>query len=617
MRVLNEAEPGTLFISSSIVNGVMPYLSFFHPNLSFEGGGHFIYALISAPFMLFFGKSYFSLRLASLPFLALIYFLMYKFCNRYFNLRTAVFASLLLVFASEFSSRYSIVGDGRYFHLNLFFICSLYLFSKIREKKDILYYFLFGLICALGVYFYPAFLVSVIVFLLFLFWDIDRRNPYSIYGFFIIILWLIVAGNFLILGTPWNQAFYNAILWSPKTILPSGDIFLILPRAVITIFLNVPTILLTSHRVFFRPVFLELVKVFSTNFYNLKGGYLNMFLIIFSTALCFLSWKSKVNFKKIFYKAPFFVKRKNNNIPVDEYIVVFLLSHLFMYGTLFSFNSRITNKLYYLPLGLTVILLIAIFLNDLYKKRAYISVFFLFFILIPGGIHQFTNLKIARTKNFYKHYAYFYQELHMIDLMKNKSISVHRSMCDNMDLRICHTLGLYYCLRSYPPKIKFIQGAFKYISRGQADKLRQLYQGFFVGYGCIRKVNIKDSLQIIGKFDKEFHNYCYMGIGEGIFNLCTTSFGVFDFKKEKDKESIEKIAELIEENYRGYFFTGLGKGLARRFAVAYSPYITKGAVGNIFYDKDILNYYSDVAENKGYKDAFLLGFFKRDIWTKF
>ena len=104
--ILEGAEKLILFISSSMADGNLFSRLLFQEGSPRCGGGHLIYSSIAVPFLWVFGKSSFSIRLASIVFLTLTYSLIYKFCNRFFGLKTAVFSSLLFIITHELLTRY-------------------------------------------------------------------------------------------------------------------------------------------------------------------------------------------------------------------------------------------------------------------------------------------------------------------------------------------------------------------------------------------------------------------------------------------------------------------------------------------------------------------------------
>ncbi len=612
---IDTAAKYNLFISTHIANGIFPSPFLFQINTPYAGGGHFLYSITAVPFILLFGKSYFSLRLASIIFLILTYLLLYKFCNKYFDSKIAIFASFLFVITPGMLTAHSGAGEGRHFHLNLFFILSLYLFSKIKEKKRILNYLLFGITCGLGVYFYPAFLVTFFVFGLFLLLDIDIKSPSFIYKYAIVIICVIIAGNFLEFGSPWYRNFYNVATLPRKNIIISGNIFSIPARFILLFFKITPNVFAFS-KGHFSELFTQPLRSYFYNLTTLSRISLEMLRLVFITSCVSLCWINKGNLKKIICNA--FSLTRKHAIPIRKYITIFLLVHLFIYIFIFCFNEReMHNYKYYLPLFLNIILLIVIFLSEAWKKNRYISIFLLIFALSPGIIYQYHNFTTASMKDFYKHYIYFYEEKDTIELLVKKPISVHKLMCDKLNINVCHTAGAYY---ADTKNVDSIQKDFEYLSSDNINKLRYLYQGYINGDFLKLNGDIKEVLSIIEKIDKKYWKFCYVGLGEGLVKLIYnprsnsdkyTHEEEFDF--QRDKKMIKKISSFVRDDYKRYFFQGVGEGLAKEFAKPYSPYITDDG----FYDVKIVDSYLKMIDEKEYRKVFLAGFHNKDIWTKF
>lgn len=603
--ILDGIERQNLSVSSNIASGIAPSLWIFQENVPHAGGGHLIYNLIAVPFIWFFGSSFFSLRLASVLLVSLTYILIYKFCNKYFGLKTAIFSSLLFIIAPESITTYSITGDGRHFHLNLFFILSLYLFSKIKETEKTFYYLLFGLVCGLGAYFYPAFLITIFVFGLFLLWDIDLSKPSLFYKYLIAIIWIIIAGNFLCFGSLWYNTFYGFIIGhAPKNIIPSGNIFSISKRFGINFFWNVPNIFGVFSYLFHRTP-----KSHFSTLNTLSDISLEIFRLLFLTSFLSLIWLIRTHIKVFIYNNPFAFLRKKYKIPVSKYICIFILTYIFVYIMLFSFNEKdLDAERYYRPLILSIILTIAIFLDELWKRNKFLSIFLLLLILLRGAIFQFSNIQAVSTKNFYKHYIWYDGE-DTCELRINKPISVIRLMCDKLHINVCRAAGTDF---GGIKNIDLLQKNFQYLSGGDLKKLRYLYQGYINATFVNSDGDIRKIISQIENIASEYRNFCYIGLGEAIL---TVRIDFFDpkFDLEGDRKKIKEALLLIEDNYKKYFFQGLGEGLARRFAIPYSPYITESKL----YDDKILNNYLNLIEQEEYKSAFLVGFSNKSIWNKF
>ena len=224
--IMDGIEKQSLFTAASIAHGVPPLPSFFQADEPRCGGGPFLLSTLAVPFIVLLGKSYFSLRLASLVILVIIYITTFKFCEKYFGVAAAVCASLLLIITPATITQYSIVAYGRHYHLNLFFMLSLYLFAKIKESGQTRYYVLLSLMCGLGVYFYPAFLVTAFCMGLMLLSESNIKKPSSFFQYSLIIIGIIIGGHFLSSGMPWYRNIYTVVFHNgAKDVALSGTLF--------------------------------------------------------------------------------------------------------------------------------------------------------------------------------------------------------------------------------------------------------------------------------------------------------------------------------------------------------------------------------------------------------
>lgn len=613
--IIDTAEKYNLFISSHLADGVAPLPSLFQTSAPYAGGGSLLFNIIAVPFIWLFGKSYFSLRLASIVILAITYFFIYKFCRKHFDSRVAVFASLLFIFTQELVTLFSVAGEGRHFHLNLFFILSLYLFAKIKENNKVIYYLLFGMAVGLAIYFYPAFLVTLLVFGLFLLLAaIDIRQPSLIYRYLIIVGCVIIAGMFLRHGSSWYSNLY--IVMIAKEIVREhsiiDNIFLIIPKFIILFFKVMPNIFAFSND-HFKELYNQPMKSYFTNL-SVRGIFLELFRLTFITSYVSLCWNNIRGLGKIIYNTIHCNRKKI--VSIREYITIFLLVHLFIYILIFSSIVKETNNSkYYLPLFINIILIIALFLREAWQKNKCLSSFLLISILSPGIIFQYNTFTTASMKEFHRHYIYFYDEKCTIEQMGGKPLSVHRLMCDKLNINVCHTLGVHYARRH----IDEVQEPFENISNGDIDKLRYLYQGYVRQRFVRSKGNVEKILTLIKKIDKKYWESCYIGLGEGLVYLIynpkmdgglVLREDVLNLKR--DEKVIEEASDFIKEDFRKYFFQGIGEGFAKQLAKPYPPYITNKS----FFDEKI-NDYLETIDNRDYRTAFLIGFHNKDIWTKY
>jgi hypothetical protein len=605
MMVIQESEQRTLFTASHLINGDIFNPLIFLSGTVHGGAGNLIYSLISLPFIALFGKSYFSLRLASIPLLMLALFINYKFCKKYLSLGVAIFSSLLLIVSSRDLTFYSVAGYGRYFHLNIFFILCLYFLLEIKERKTVLSYLFFGLASGLGIYFYPAFLIYIFLFGIFLFWDINLISLKDLLKSFIIVILVFIAGRFLLKGVSTFRDISIGTLGSP-------DYRSLIPLRFVGVFIwNLPNVFFFNKGIFAGFSFPELKTLVSGSI-SLPISNIEVIRLIFIYSFLFLLWSYKSYLLKMVFNAPFIISKKKHNIPAKEYIIIFILFSLTIYIAMLCTKKNLFGELYYyyLPALLNYILIIAIFLDEIWQKNKYFAIFLVGFILWPGLSFQYENLKKPFPRDFYKHYLYFYDEHAMQDLVIDRPLPVYREMCDKLNRNICYSIGWWYTDTDKP--ISLLKEYFEQFANGNINKLRYLYQGYTKFY--IQKKlhgNALEASQLIKEIDKKYWSFCYIGLGEYLV------FKFFDkqvFLLEEDKERIEDVINHTDDEYRKYLFIGIGEGIAKRLVAAYSPYITRDK----FYDEKVLKDYLVIAgNNKEYKYAFLTGFFNMDIWGQY
>jgi hypothetical protein len=250
----------------------------------------------------------------------------------------------------------------------------------------------------------------------------------------------------------------------------------------------------------------------------------------------------------------------------------------------------------------------SIFLSELWEKNRNFCSLLLVPVLSLGLFSQYGEFKKINVsmKDFYKHYIYFFEGGSVLELFDNKPISVHKALLDKCNINVYHALGVFYAEKHHP--VDLVKIEFMYISNANIIKLRYLYQGYIRQCYFSSKGDIKTVLAIIKDIDKKYWDSCYKGLGESIFAF-NDNFNYF----EKEKKNIGEISLLVQDDYRKFFFLGAGEGLAKRFAVAYSSYISKDKL----YDEHILNNCANMINTEEYRVAFLEGFFNRYIWMKY
>jgi hypothetical protein len=127
--------------------------------------------LLTVPFFLLLGPSYFALKLTALLFGLLILISLFYFSRREFGLLAAAAVSLLYIFAPPGIIRLSLWASGHYPHSQLFLVLSMILIYRIcfpRQEKRILLpdVIMLGLLSGFSIYFHPICILILIYCLL-------------------------------------------------------------------------------------------------------------------------------------------------------------------------------------------------------------------------------------------------------------------------------------------------------------------------------------------------------------------------------------------------------------------------------------------------------------------
>jgi hypothetical protein len=258
-------------------------------------GNSVFYGLLAVPFFLLFGQTYISLKLMALIFSLGILILLYLFLDKFFNERTAVLASLLLIFSPPIYTKESLAAAGGHYATNLFTFLILLIFysmlikqaqlniylSKSEEKRQDLYFILLGLASGFGLWFSYAFLLTLFVCLLF--WFVFDRI------FFVRRSFLLFLGSSLVGFGP--GIYYN--------ITHSFEGVNIFGRPIYTHFLS--NTLFQSLTKFKDLLTFDIVDSFLFgDLFFIKGEFISYFYyLIFLLSFCVVFWSNRKSILKL------------------------------------------------------------------------------------------------------------------------------------------------------------------------------------------------------------------------------------------------------------------------------------------------------------------------------
>lgn len=154
-------------------------------------GGSLLDAIITIPFFAVFGANLFALKLVPLFFSAVTLALLFLFAWRHFNPRTAYITAFLFILASPLWIAATLANEGSHAESLVFTVAALFLFYEIifKRKTKPIYYFSFGFICGMGLYWIYTFLLTLGLILLI--WFRHDKKIFFSKGFYLFWLGLL------------------------------------------------------------------------------------------------------------------------------------------------------------------------------------------------------------------------------------------------------------------------------------------------------------------------------------------------------------------------------------------------------------------------------------------
>ncbi len=489
-------------IARDLIHGLkMPFFEYRADNYS---GGSLAVGIITVPFFILFGENIISLKLTGILFFGLTLICLYLFCDKFFNRRIAVVTSLLFILPPQIFTIHSLSVMGFHSESILFSIILIFLFYQIfyNQRISCPYFFLFGLVAGLGLWFTYIFSVTLLTCLLFWF-SFDRK--FVLRKYFYVFLF-----GFFIGFSPWlwfNFTHNFCGLEKISQILP----FKYCLKTHVASYIS-------KFKLVIRDLFSKEPKVWDFILY-LNIFYFSIFLISFS----YLLWMHKSSISRFATNILSFKNYKPFNLKEAKYS--FFLIYVIIFGLIFFFSNCGGWGRYLIPLFPFIFLSISFFLDRIWYikiKCLTISMIVIALLIFIGVINQgklFTTYDQPGKGFAYKGYSYW-------------------------------IFGSIFCLRDKydsfsQPMPKYWPNLLRQLDAGER---KNLFSGLFAQMNIdFKKGNgpLYDCITIISQLDPEYQDDFCFELGKDV---------AYDFQDDR-KRGLELI-NLANKEYRQAIIKG-------------------------------------------------------------
>ena len=617
----HESELYTGTIAKQLIEGRI--LPIFDYQAYHNRGGSLVVGILTIPFFLLFGQSYFSLKLLALSFSLATFVLWYLFLARFFNKRVALLAGLFFILSPPFYTKFTLMNYGKHTESNLFTIMAIFIFFTLffknesfshspnssQEPEDMhankkIYYAFFGLVSGFGMYFDYIFFITL--FTCFVFWFIfDKR-------FILRKSFLVFLVFFLIGLSPW--IYYNVTHGLKGVCLddiePSPALSLrelSFPHTPLAL-LNKLAMLLSNH----------LPNSFCfENFRNIPGYFIShAFYCIFILSFLLLSWFNRKIILQLILRI---VSPKRPLIPLKLMTrEVFILAYPIILLLLYGLGPYKVKVIKYQSLNFYdykrlivmypfIFVIISLSLDKLWSWKnknkifAFLSILLILFLTLSGlaanyGLINMNNFSNCLT---YEGYSYYM----MGDIIAKRSgedILKAVSLTNKLD-KSCRAFA-FQAIGSYWGSSLYQRPGGIDICIARINTIEPEYRPYALqGLGVLIGWKFKDDISRIHYYmahiDKAYKPYLYRGAGaaiglefEGVMDECVKKINMLDEKYRPDcyqgfgeviarrfGQNIPQCVEFLDSvkpEYQTYAYTGLGRSLMWR----YTYYLKKPTV---------------------------------------
>ncbi|MFC1808540.1 hypothetical protein ACFL3D_00255 [Candidatus Omnitrophota bacterium] len=599
--LINGAEIYTMFVAVLFAHDVPPVRAIFQHDISYGGGGSFLYCIASSLFIRTIGDTFIALRITSCLIIILLGIVIWIFCARWLTKRVGALMLLFLLIPSKVVSGMYIVGEGRHFDANIFFVVQLLLFIEAVKKKSIALYLLLAVVLGFAVYYYPGniFTAGVTLCALTIVSIVHRKARIThIVGIIMLLLSVYFAGRYLHTGMGGVRALLDVCFNSPKTLtLPDAN----LAKSLVVAILNTVGVFF-AHGNFMSTTF-DVQKLLGVSIGS--GTIATLFaIIVVAMSYVWLLFSVQKSTKNVFCKGG----RKNDKDFSTLLINYYLVFYVALFYLLYACNPMgVDNHKYLMFMYAPWLLIISQALARLYTKNKLAVIICVSCLLFFNQINLFREISSFDLNNIHKHSTYYYQEKCTMEMLDGQSDRMLIKMYETFPQCAAYTVGRYLY---YSHNVKLLS-----MLSGDREKQHLCYQGFAAAYTEKEEEGYDVDL-ILNELSEESLDAWYRGVGNGVmYSLSNHGINFSNFitaRSERYAAKIQDSAEKVPFRFKRQFYYGMGEGIARLYVQPYQPklqYVKSAEDAIAQYARD----YS-IAE---YADAMIEGFNRNIVWEKY
>ncbi|MEM4347203.1 MAG: glycosyltransferase family 39 protein [Candidatus Altiarchaeota archaeon] len=514
-------------------------------------GGSLLEGILAVPFFLILGQTGFSLKLVALVFSIGTLIVTYSFLYKFFNLKSAAIASLLLIFSPQYYTVSTLITQGNYVESMFFSLCIMYLFYQIFFDKKISYkYFaLFGFLCGFALWFH--YINLVMITLCILFWFIFDKIFFLRKKFLVFIIFFAIGFSpFIYYGA--THEFKNLDMFK-QGITDQG--------------INLEKVTQASKK-FEKIVVHGIVdSLYFPNFFFINGRFVSHFYyMIFLVSVGFVFWINKKSIVQILLSL--IPLKRFQILPQNVRKELFVLSYFVLYILIYSYSRYeyccpyrvdilewVPVHKYKLLLYPFMFILLAIFTAKLYESKIasykVLSVTVLLSFLAIGFYSNLSLISIEKLSSAYyvRHetyepYCYGGYEYRFWGENWNWEQSCSDLKYEYENCAMMDEENQVYCnevvtwVLNWRCNFNALQKFQE--CRNSKEWKTSCFKNFAMIIGWRHGLELDEGVKVCGKFVPEYRDSCYLGLGwiQGWLNLKNPELALKDISGT-DKRSEE------------------------------------------------------------------------------